>query len=200
MKKKTLRATALLALWLGTLPATAQQSGDLLFVRSQTSAFEKAIGASTGEYTHVAIVERDAEGRIWVIEATTGTGVDRVSLETWKASQKGIFDRYSLIVPFDTADVIARAKAFLGQPYDDAFLPGNGRIYCSELVYEAYRGQDTASHLFEAQPMNFRDNRGRLPLYWKRHFRRLGIPVPEGVPGTNPTSLARSPLLRMAGQ
>lgn len=200
MKKKTLRATALLALWLGTLPATAQQSGDLLFVRSQTSAFEKAIGASTGEYTHVAIVERDAEGCIWVIEATTGTGAGRVSLEAWKASQKGVFDRYSLIVPFDTADVIARAKAFLGQPYDDAFLPGNGRMYCSELVYEAYRGQDTASHLFEAQPMNFRDSRGRLPLYWKRHFRRLGIPVPEGVPGTNPTALARSPLLRMARQ
>ena len=43
--------------------------------------------------------------------------------------------------------------------------------------------------------MNWRDKEGILPEYWIKHFEKLGVPVPEGVPGTNPTDLARSPLL-----
>ena len=44
--------------------------------------------------------------------------------------------------------------------------------------------------------MNWRDAEGRLPEYWVEHFRQLGAEVPEGVPGTNPTDMARSPLLK----
>ncbi len=44
--------------------------------------------------------------------------------------------------------------------------------------------------------MNWRDAKGKLPRYWKHHFKKLKMPVPEGVPGTNPTDLSRSPLLR----
>lgn len=44
--------------------------------------------------------------------------------------------------------------------------------------------------------MNWRNADGKLPKYWKNHFKRLKMPVPEGVMGTNPTELARSPLLR----
>jgi hypothetical protein len=51
-------------------------------------------------------------------------------------------------------------------------------------------------NLFESKPMNWRDKEGRLPEYWQKHFAELGMPVPEGVPGTNPTDLSRSPLLR----
>ena len=43
--------------------------------------------------------------------------------------------------------------------------------------------------------MNWRDKNGNLPKYWKKHFKKLGMPVPEGVPGTNPTDLSRSPML-----
>jgi alpha-L-fucosidase len=42
------------------------------------------------------------------------------------------------------------------------------------------------------------DADGNLPDYWVDHFRKLGIPVPEGVEGTNPADLARSPLLKFA--
>ena len=44
--------------------------------------------------------------------------------------------------------------------------------------------------------MNWRDADGNLPKYWQKHFENLGIPVPEGVPGTNPTDLSRSPILK----
>ena len=43
--------------------------------------------------------------------------------------------------------------------------------------------------------MNWRDKNGNLPKYWKKHFKKLGMLVPEGVPGTNPTDLSKSPLL-----
>ena len=168
-------------------------SGDLLFCVQQDSDMEKAIGSSTGEYTHVAILEVDNNGRIWIIEATSGVGVHRIPFRHWK-KDNGIFRVYRLSIPFDTAAVIARAKSFIGQPYDDSFLPDNGSLYCSELVYEAFL-DSSGKHLFENQPMNFRDKNGKMPRYWKRHFRKLGIPIPEGVPGTNPTDMAKSKLL-----
>ena len=76
-------------------------------------------------------------------------------------------------------------------------MPDNGAMYCSELVYECYLMCD-GQHLFEAKPMNWRDKEGNLPQYWQEHFEKLGMPVPEGVPGTNPTDLSRSPQLHRA--
>ena len=42
----------------------------------------------------------------------------------------------------DTAGLAAslrRAFGFLGLPYDCSFRPDNGKLYCSELVWESYR-------------------------------------------------------------
>ena len=44
--------------------------------------------------------------------------------------------------------------------------------------------------------MNWRNADGKLPKYWKNHFKKLKMPVTEGVMGTNPTELSRSPMLR----
>ena len=174
---------------------TTLRTGDLLFQGGQASAFEQAIASATGSYTHVALVERDAEGRLYVIEAVPREGVRRVALTAaW-----GPYDAYRPECELDTAALLRRAHARIGQPYDHAFMADNGALYCSELIYECYRRSD-GQPLFEAQPMNFRDGRGRLPRYWRRHFRRLHMAVPEGMPGTNPTDLARSPLLRRLGQ
>lgn len=172
-------------------PLRQLQSGDLLFMHGRDGDMDKAIRASTGSYTHVALVVRDSVDRVWIVEAV-GDSVRRTILSEWRHNY---FDVYRLAVPFDTVAVIARANSFVGQPYDDAFMPDNGKLYCSELIYEAFI-DSTGNHLFEAKPMNWRDDKGKLPKYWKKHFRKLGIPVPEGVPGTNPTDLSRSPLLR----
>lgn len=166
-------------------------SGDLLFCPQQKSDIEKAIGSSTGEYTHVAIVEVDSTGKIWIIEASPNKGVRRIPLNEWSYDYYSV---YRISVPFDTAAVIDRAKSFIGQPYDNSFLPDNGKMYCSELVYEAYLYAN-GNHIFQSQPMNFRDKRGKMPKYWKKHFRKLGIPIPEGVQGTNPNDMSKSPVL-----
>ena len=171
------------------------QSGDLLFV-SDTTGMGQAVKASTGNYTHVAMVERAGDS-IFVIDATQKRGVARRPIEKTFANKMPV-EIYRLTVSFDTAAVIERAKSLIGKPYDNAFLPDNGAIYCSELIYEVFLDDCSAKgqHLFKAQPMNWRDKEGNLPEYWIKHFKELGMPVPEGVPGTNPTDLSRSPLLR----
>ena len=89
---------------------------------------EKAITASTGEYSHVALVERDSADDVWVIEASPKNGVQRISYEQFERNHLlgffgGNMDIFRLSVPFDTAAVIARAKKLVGKPYDNAFLP-----------------------------------------------------------------------------
>ena len=172
------------------------QTGYLLFLNDNKSAMEKAITASTGEYSHVALVERDSADDVWVIEASPKYGVQRIPYSQFERENnlgffRGNFDIYRLTVPFDTAAVIARAKKLVGKPYDNAFLPDNDAYYCSEHIQVAFSG------IFPSQPMNWRDVEGNLPEYWIKHFEELGLPVPEGVPGTNPTDMSRSPLLKM---
>ena len=168
------------------------QSGDLLFFTGVIGDMDKAITESTGVYTHVAMVERDSSERVWIIDASPYRGVRRTLLSEY---YRHYYDLYRFIVPFDTAAVIARVHTFLGQPYDDCFLPDNGKMYCSELIYECFLDTN-GNHLFKAKPMNWRDAKGKLPKYWKKHFQKLGMKAPEGVLGTNPTDLSRSPLLR----
>jgi len=143
-----------------------------------------AVKESTGKYTHVALVVA-VNNTVWIVDATPEHGVAQ-------RPEDGVtpFDVYRLTVPIDTAAVLARAHALIGKPYDDAFMPDNDAYYCSELIQAVF------GDLFPSQPMNWRDKDGNLPEYWQKHFDKLGIPVPEGVPGTNPTDLSRSPLLQ----
>ena len=189
-------ALILILLALGCSATSAQwdrlQSGDLLFVRD-TSGMGQAVQQTTGQYTHVALVERCGDS-LFIIDATPTLGVSRRQLSppTFDISH---CDVYRLTISFDTAAVIARAHSFLGQPYDNAFMHNNGALYCSELIYECYLDSN-GNHLFEAVPMNWRAPDGTIPQYWLDHFRRLNTPIPEGLPGTNPTAISRSPLLR----
>ena len=188
-----MRKTALLFLLLlasGLLqaqPFVKLQSGDLLFV-SDTSGMGQAVKESTGQYTHVAMVERVGNS-LFIIDATQKRGVARRPIENTFANKMSV-EVYRLTIPFDTAAVLARAHELLGKPYDNAFLPDNDAYYCSELIQAVF---DT---LFPSAPMNWRDKEDKLPEYWKKHFENLGIPVPEGFLGTNPTDMSRSPLLR----
>ena len=171
-------------------PPIELKSGDLLFSRQSHSDKEKAICESTGSYSHVAIVEVDSNGNAWILEAVPNKGVRRIAFSDHGHSFRHYFDIYRLTIAFDTAAVIARAKNLIGKDYDEAYLPDNDAYYCSELVQVAF---DT---LFHSQPMNWRDTKGKLPKYWKKHFKKMKMKVPEGVPGTNPTDLSRSQLLR----
>ena len=196
MLKKGLFIVVASVLMVGGIRLSAQvegqlRSGDLLFV-SDGGAMSQAVRQSTGCYSHVALVERVGDS-LFVIDATPALGVARRPIGSL-ADRQSTIDAYRLNIPFDTVAVIARAHALVGLPYDDAFLPDNGAYYCSELIQAVFLID--GKPIFMSSPMNWRDQKGRMPRYWKRHFRKLGMKVPEGLPGTNPTALSLSPLLR----
>ncbi|KES12289.1 hypothetical protein SASC598O02_000930, partial [Snodgrassella alvi SCGC AB-598-O02] len=51
---------------------------------------------------------------------------------------------------------------------------------------------------FPLQPMTFKSkDSGEFPEYWVKHFKKMGIPIPEGQPGNNPGDMSRSELLNI---
>ncbi len=180
------------------------RNGDLIFESVGDSAAAKAIDAATapvGEesFSHVAIIEV-AEDGIYVIEAASDSGVQRITLDefldaaTHDESGNPAVTVMRLDREYDTATFIANAKRHIGEPYDRYFMPGNGRMYCSELVYESYRDEN-GNPIFTARPMNFRAADGTMPEYWVELFESLGEQIPQGVPGTNPNDMAREKCL-----
>lgn len=193
---------AITALSCGQTPSVLQ-SGDLLFQVGKTSDMTGAIGATTGEneplnFSHVGIAIV-TDGVDSVLEASTEGGVRIVALEEFLSCAARIDDRPAVVAlrlkdTSGVAQAVARARQFVGQPYDYAYLPDNGKIYCSELVWESYLAPD-GSHLFRAQPMNFRAADGSMPTFWTKLFAQLNMPIPEGVPGTNPNDMSKETIL-----
>ncbi|MBQ9309600.1 MAG: hypothetical protein IJ222_01900 [Bacteroidales bacterium] len=187
------------------------QSGDLIFVgipqdyNLDRDSMADAIGDATGNGSlnliHVAIAEVQGDS-VWIIDATIKHGVDRHPLDTFltdftfKDGSYPVFIVKRLKDNSKAAQFAENTKRFLGRPYDLWFLPDNEAMYCSELVRESYRPSD--DYLFENKPMNFRNSEGEFPIYWQQLFARLGEPIPQDAPGTNPQDMSASPLLRDA--
>lgn len=207
MKNTLLYIGIILGAFACTRERFVPEEGDLYFQVSGKSDFTNAIATVTGDssqinFTHVGIAVRD-KGNWAVLEATPEEGVKLTPLQKFldaSAFADGspivavyrLRDRHRVRI----ADAVGHARECIGRPYDEAFLPHNEALYCSELVYESYL--DTLGRpVFTARPMNFRARGESQPaVYWLEYFSRLGLPVPEGVPGTNPADLAREKSLR----
>lgn len=174
------------------------QTGDLLF-QCGTGAMTEAITDATSRserlnFTHVGIVIH-GDRCDSVLEATSDGGVHMTALSEF-LDKSAMLDGRPMVAAMrmhDTTGIAAsveRARKVLGAPYDYAFRPDNGRFYCSELVYDHYLRPD-GTHCFTARPMNFRAPDGTMPRYWQELFERLGEPIPEGLPGTNPNDLSQ---------
>lgn len=197
------------------------QNADLVFVRDGGSLMDAAITAATGSeaesFSHVAIIEV-VKDEIFVIEAAPELGVVRRPFAEFKAdnckgsiSESLVFKRIKPEIVQQLADsrevapdqilseFVEVAKTMVGLPYDFYYLPMNGMEYCSELVYDSYvemTPKPWDPHLFQASPMNFYDADGELPDFWKFSFEEiLEVPVPQGVPGTNPNTMSQEPIL-----
>lgn len=182
------------------------RSGDLVFVgipmnySLQQGSMSEAISAATSDSSglnliHVAILEVKGDST-WIIDATIKHGVDRHPLDTFIRDftlRDGSLPTFKIMRPEASAaeaeQFVQNAKKYLGQPYDVSFLPDNGAMYCSELVYNSYITPD-GEHLFSEAPMNFLDKDGNMPIYWTQLFERIGQQVPQGIPGTNPQKMA----------
>lgn len=171
--------------------------GDLLFVGAQpqqsTSTMDDAIASATGSYTHVAIVLSPS----CIIDATPRHGVAIRSMAAFLQECDGCAlaaRRVREDICLDTTFLRRTATTLAGKDYDLYFLPANDKYYCSELVQACYRRCD-GTPLFLAAPMNFLAPDSTLPPYWQQLYDSLQCPVPQGIPGTNPTAMAQSPCL-----
>lgn len=206
------RTATILTIILLTLSGCSERSqdspcsGDLVFVglpmnySLERGSMSEAISAATSDSTelnliHVAILEVDKDST-WIIDATIKHGVDRHPLDTFLRDftlRDGSLPTFKIMRAQVSAkqaeQFVQNAKKYLGQPYDVSFLPDNGAMYCSELVYNSYITPD-GKHLFSEAPMNFLDKDGNMPPYWTQLFSRIGEQVPQGIPGTNPQKMA----------
>ncbi len=206
---KTVAAGLLCLLLSGCNPAPGViRSGDLVFVAIpaayslDTTDMDSGIAAATNRadslnYIHAAILEINGDGT-WVIDATIRHGVDRHPLDTFLSDftlKDGSLPRFEVMrIKGGPADILANAKKHLGEPYDVHFMPDNGAEYCTELIRDSYL--DAAGNpIFENAPMNFKGPDGEFPAYWVQLFGRLGVSVPQGIPGTNPRDMRFSPAL-----
>ncbi len=186
----------------------ALEDGDMLFCVAEDSAMSNAIVDATEseqslQYDHVAIYA-SVDGVPSVFEAHPKHGVVCRKFEEFMADAADINGQKGITVMrmkktgekhlIDVAAMVERAKQSVGLGYDWSFLPDNGKLYCSELVYECYL-DDSGSHVFESRPMSFRDKDGNMPQFWVELFAKNGEEVPEGEPGTNPNDMIKEPII-----
>lgn len=125
------------------------QSGDIVFRRGR-DAVSGMVLALDGRlpYSHVGIVDVE-EGRVWVIHASPAEGsetegkVKREAIEIFSDQERaaliGVY-RMPRLTAKEARQVVSAARGYLGRPFDAGFdLGEDQRIYCSELVWLAYR-------------------------------------------------------------
>lgn len=206
--KKCLQGIFLLCLI--PLLSTAQSAenlsdGDFLFLDLNCGSLCDAIeavteGAGGRKFSHLGMVRKKGDS-VYVLEAM-GSSVRETNLGEFlaysplPALHARLKPAYRKLIPA----ALAYAQLQLGKPYDDAFLPDNGKFYCSELIYEAFRDANSGKPFFQNEPMTFKKpgSSDFFPV-WVSYYEKLGIKVPEGVPGCNPGGISRSPYLETIG-
>ena len=181
------------------LSVDAQQQvleGDLLFAYSSTSG--KAISDATVHDStalpiyHVAIATW-VDGKPYALEAID-EGVVLTPYDKFceRTMSKGGMLLGRLKDRSGVDQSVSNAMEHLGKPYDDLYMIDTQEIYCSELVQLSYvngKGQ----RLFPLINMSFHDAQGRILDYWREHYAKHGMAVPEGALGTNPAQIASDP-------
>ena len=201
----------LLLMCCGVLAQPRLKNGDLLFTLSEaeSSTLSGAIVKATSHdnaprIDHVAIVWMQRR-KAQVLEATTGKGVRVCPLDTFLCHADHNPEGKPLVLvgrikgDFDCTASLKRARSLLGKHYDEVYSPTDDDIYCSELVQKSY--VDSKGNLiFAPEPMSFHDADGQTLPFWTEFYQSRGLTVPEGEPGSNPTSIATHPAVHIIGQ
>lgn len=179
------------------------QSGDLLFQDIDCGGLCDAIesvtpGVGNKHFSHIGLAYVMA-GSVWVIEAI-GKDVHLTPLDDFLQRQldsngnpKVMVGRLKNQYRQLNTKAISFALQRKGTPYDDVFLYNNGKYYCSELVYDAFKYANDGNDLFNLYPMTFKDPKtGKTMPVWKKYYKKLRRKIPEGKPGCNPGSIAIS--------
>ena len=121
-------------------PDYEPQKGDLVFQSLPRNAVVNAIeGATESPYSHCGIVARQ-ENRWVVLEALHGVEVTPLREFLVRGRKQGfavcrLKEEHQKHVP----KTINAAREMLGRPYDSRYRMDDEKIYCSELIWKAYR-------------------------------------------------------------
>ena len=176
-------------------------NGDFLFQDIDCGPLCDAIEKVTPAYkdkhfSHVGLVVVKNDS-VWVVEAI-GENVHLTTVNDFLKRQSNIIGKPKVVVgrlrkEFEKLNKKAVLFALNqdGVLYDDAFLPNNGKYYCSELIFDAYKFANNGAAIFHLQPMTFKDpNTKKTFPSWKDYYRKINKKIPEGVKGCNPGLLA----------
>ncbi|MGG5577433.1 YiiX/YebB-like N1pC/P60 family cysteine hydrolase [Myroides sp. C15-4] len=184
---------------------TTFKEGDLIFQNLKCGPLCDAINEVTYGYNglnfnHIGMVV-EHEGSLQVIEATWPevclTPLDQFLTKTPETMYLGrLLPRFEKLIP--------AAKTFalkqLGVPYDDNYLYANGKYYCSELLYDAFKSANKNKEFFHLYPMTYRSKyTGEAFPVWVEYFEKLDQIIPEGALGCNPAGMSLSKNLTIVG-
>ncbi len=180
------------------------KEGDILFQDLDCGDFCDAIEAVTIGYkgsklSHVGIVVKQGVDELIVAEAIS-SGVILTKIDTFLLRSIDIERKPKVIVgrlkpEYQKMIKMINVKTYslIGKSYDEVFDSKNHSYYCSELVYEVFRGANMDQDFFKLEPMTFKNQLTKVffPI-WIEYFKKQGVPIPEGMPGINPGSISRS--------
>ena len=203
---KALLFILLLPLLAGEASSADWQTGDLIFQESASGSLGKAIAGVTVSvndyhFTHVGMVYVKENGEVFVLEATHPV-VALTPLADFLCPPSSEYCPQSVVARLKPEHrhcipkAIQEGLKLLGKTYDDAFDMNNEQYYCSELIYNILLKANEGKPVFELNEMTFKaGDTGEFLPEWVEHFRKLGIPIPEGEPGINPGAMSRSEVI-----
>lgn len=148
--------------------------GDIVFQTTEGGQSPAIMFASGSLYTHMGLVEIDNNGQPMVVEAVGP--VRTIPLKKWIA--KGVGNRITIkrikgLSEEDARAAVARAHAYDGRPYDPYFYSSRDALYCSELVYAAYKEGPNVTVGTEQKvrdlKINHRAVRKLIEARWRKH-------------------------------
>lgn len=182
------------------------KTGDLIFQNLDCGGMCDAIEAVTEGYkgrdfSHMGMIWRAPNGTFYVLESI-GKGVQETELDEFlkRSTHPHLIARvkkpYRDLIP----EAIKFCQDHVGGAYDEAFLYNNGKYYCSELIYDAFKAANQGQPVFQLYPMTYKDpvTHSYYPV-WVSYFNTLHLEIPEGQPGCNPGGLSTSERVKVLG-
>lgn len=176
------------------------ETGDLLFEKAGERELSQAIAGSTAgkedfPYVHAGLLEREKDG-LFLLHASLKKGCLRERLESFLEESHGDLDVYRVTKdhPFSKEEVLHRAEAMIGAPYNASFYPEGKGWYCATFIAAAFKDDS----IFHMEPMAF-GPKGLVLPFWKDYYEKLSLAVPEGLAGLSPNGMIRQGALRRTG-
>lgn len=116
------------------------QTGDIIFHTSKSTQSQVIQLATHSPYSHMGMVV-NKNGKLWVLEAIQP--VKYTAFQAWVkrgVGQKYVVKRlHKVLNAQQQAALVQHAEKYLGKPYDIYFEWDDQAIYCSEIVWKAYK-------------------------------------------------------------